>query len=99
MLQELNNMTKNQFKEAYLKFPKNFMTPEIIKWEIVGINENMKLVELSRGLGIGEEDIYGVSILQECKENKYRLETLSDGKMFTDKKLAEKYYSKLISII
>ena len=82
-------------EKAYLDMPKNFMTPEIRKWDIVGAGEDMRVVELSRGRDFDGEDMYGVSEFKECKNAKYGLETTGRSELFKDKEKAHKYYLAL----
>lgn len=83
-------MNKLHIKEAWAKVALNFMTPEVLDYEIAG----NRVVELSQGTGIDGEDIYGVSefIYDGHTFDKTRRCQLHHGKTS-----ARKYYQKLVS--
>lgn len=51
-------MTNSRATEVYKKMARNFMTPEVLSWEIRG----GILKELSRGSGLSGKPLYGVSV-------------------------------------
>lgn len=79
-------------EETYHKMPKNFMTPAIRKFDVVGIGENMRVVEIAKGTGIDDQEIWGVSEFKEDKDCKYKLTSTGRGKLFFTKDDAHKYY-------
>jgi len=85
-------MTKNQFERAYLKMPKNFMTPDIKKWKVIGIGEDMRVVELSQGQGFDGSDVWGVSEFKANNSNRYGLESTERADLFKDEDKAYRYY-------
>ena len=88
-------MTKNQMEKAYHEMPKNFMTPAIRKFDVVGTGENMRVVEIAKGTGIDDQEIWGVSEFKEDKDCKYKLASTGRGKMFLEKEEAHTYYLHL----
>lgn len=74
--------------ETYMRMGKNFMTPNVIKFEQC---EN-RILELSSGFGIDTQPIWGVT---EFEWDGLRLESTGNGKCFQNPKEAEKYYSLL----
>lgn len=83
-------MNKQTMRESYLKMGKNFMTPEIVDWQI----KDKSLIELSKGHGLNGDRIYGVSIF-EWVDGKWN--TTKGGKMFNhdEHKEAQKFYNEL----
>lgn len=82
-------MTKEQIKNMYLKMAKNFMTPTVKRWEL---NTNNKIIELSEGIAINGDDIYGVSEFEVIEE---KLQPTKRGELYTNLKDAQKYYNSL----
>lgn len=80
----------NTLKNDYLKMPKNFMTPNVLKFEQVGD----KILELSTGFGISNAPIWGVSEFVKG-DTRFGLESTGNGKMFENPKSAKHYYSLL----
>jgi len=80
---------KNIEKE-YKKIAPNFMTPEILKYEIDGD----RIVELSKGTGIGGGVIYGVT---ELVYEDSRLSTTKRGQMCRSKQVANRLYKYLLN--
>jgi hypothetical protein len=66
------------------------MTPNIIMVEQYGD----KVLELSKGHGIENETIYGVTELEKAN-TRFGLQSTGRSEMFTDLKQAKKYYSLL----
>jgi hypothetical protein len=83
-------MNIQQMKTDYLRMGKNFMTPNILSYEIV---EN-RLVELSSGFGIDNSPIWGVT---EMLYENSKWGTTKNSKMFRTPKEARKYYKLLIN--
>lgn len=73
---------------TYQRMGKNFVTPDVIEYEYIGD----RVVELSEGVGLSGEKVYGVS---EFVYENSRLESTKRGKMFRDREEAHKYYSTL----
>lgn len=75
-------------REEYLKMSKNFMTPNVIKYEQVGD----RIIELSSGVGVDNKPIWGVT---EFIVENGELETSGNGDLFYSPKEARKHYSLL----
>jgi len=84
-------------EEEYLKWQErnpNFITPNLIDYDVI----DDYVVELSKGTGIKNEPIYGVSILERTSENEFstRPGFLSDvAKPLWDIKTAKKYFREV----
>lgn len=85
-------MTKIDLENWYKSLCKNFVTPNIIKYHL-DLN-NDRVIELSKGRGMANQMIYGVSILSYDPQP-----LIKDKSMFfnEDKDSATKYYNSLIS--
>ena len=75
----------------YLRMPKNFMTPDVVMYEQCGD----RIIELSSGVGLFGEPIWGVSEFIEDRTARFGLQSTENGKMFENLKEAKKYYSLL----
>lgn len=80
---------KNIEKE-YKKIAPNFMTPEILKYEIDGD----RIVELSKGTDSNGDVIYGVT---ELVYEKSRLSSTKRGDMHYSKQFANRHYKNLLN--
>ena len=84
-------------EEEYLKWQErnpNFITPNLIDYDVI----DDYVVELSKGTGIKNEPIYGVSILEHTSENKFstRPGFLSGvAKPLWDSKTAKNYFKEV----
>lgn len=75
-------------ERLYKGFPRNFITPYIVGYEIISRN---RIKELSKDR-YGE--IYGVTILEENSESRYGLISIRElSTSFTSKEEALKYYN------
>ena len=86
----LQFMTREQIEKKYNKIYKNFMTPEIIKWEI----EGNRVLELSTGRGISNERIFGVT---EFVVEDNELVSSARSTMFSIRKKAIEHYNYLLN--
>lgn len=84
------------FEKAYIRMNKNFMTPHVMKYEVIFYPIN-KIVELAKGTGLRGETIFGVSELVEG-DTRTGLETTKNGAMFYTLKEAETHYKNLLKI-
>lgn len=76
----------------YFRMPKNFMTPNVIRYEQYGD----RILELATGRGINDQKIWGVSELQKDSEARFGLSSTERSEMFYTLKEAEAYYKTLI---
>lgn len=76
--------------ENYHKMPKNFITPKILKFE----QYNDTIIELSEGVSMNNNPIFGVSEFKKAN-TRYGLESTRRGGLFYTKKEALKNYSLL----
>lgn len=80
---------KLHIQEEYNKMAKNFMTPKILKHEII----DNRVIELSEGTGLKGNSIFGVAefIYTQGKG----LKTTRRGEMFFIREQAVEYYKNL----
>ena len=77
-------------KEAYTKMGKNFVTPDIKKYDITG----ERIIELAEGTALDGSPLFGVSEFEYSDSSLY---TTRRGECFTDRKKAEKHYKRLLN--
>lgn len=86
--------------EAFDKWQRkhpNFMTPAVEKYTVVG----NRIVELSSGLGMENEPIYGVTVLEQKGRGRFgslsdlRIKGLKADQMFHDRAAAERHFDRV----
>jgi len=85
-------MDRMDYREWQEKHP-NFMTPELLKYKTIG----NYVVELSKGTGIRNEPMYGVSLLEreDGGFSSYIGLEMEVSKPFFDSDEAENYFTNL----
>jgi len=79
-------MNKEHQINYYRRIAKNFMTPDVIEFQLT---TDGRIIELSKGTGIGNEPIWGVT------EFDTDLKTTRRGQMHTSAKSARKHFNTL----
>lgn len=81
-------MIKSNLELAYKRTHKNFMTPNVIKYEIT---DDYRVIELSEGTGIEGNPIFGVTEFDDS------MHTTRRGQMHRSKQSANKHYKQLLT--
>jgi len=89
---------KEKFRE-WQKKHKNIMTPEIVGLKIALSSKKQELfiVEISKGTGLKNQDIFGVSVFEVIGNEFVGVSAIS--KLFSSKKDAYDYVKKLIEVL
>lgn len=80
-------MNKEYQMNSYRRIAKNFMTPDVIEFVLT---TDGRIIELSKGTGIGNEPIWGVT------EFDTDLKTTRRGQMHTSERSARKHFNTLL---
>ncbi len=83
-------MNKSHIYEEYKRMGKNFMTPNVKKYEAI----DNRIIELSTGFGFDNKLIIGVS---EFEYDSGKLESTGRGEIFYTLKEANRYYKQLLN--